>query len=264
MKLKKLILSCVCIFTLHTAMSQVHLGGGVLVGVPNGEYAQYGGSVGVGFDANIFFPFAPKVPLFFGVDVGYVSLASNTQNEVLQADVKIGNTVIDVIQMPLEITTRNNLLQTHAVLRAKAPLPIVEPYIDGLVGFKYIYTRTKIIDQTDNFQFSEPDNNVINASTSQQDFVFSYGGGGGMMVNIGPNAKLDFRFVYLLSAEAEYYTKEDIDNITVEFTGLSEQDYQDKKDGGTLGGDDLDTLLGAPTKSRTDMFFITAGIVFSF
>lgn len=271
MKKKILLLTFLGLFLVNISQAQFQFGGGFLLGLPSGEFAENNSSVGAGVDLNFAAPFAPRVPVYFGLNFGYNSLARRVINETLTAEIKIGNTVIDQLQMPLELTVSNNLIQLHPFLRFKAPLPIVQPYVDVMGGFKYLFTRSKIVDNSNDrfFTRNNPDgDNVISASTSQQDFVLSYGGAVGFQIGKGPIA-VDLRAMYLLSGEAEYFTRDDLDaqNVSVSFTGGDAAAYTAATGSGGegLGSDNLDFgELGQPSKSKTDMLFITLGVVFSF
>lgn len=270
MKKKILLFTFLSLFLTNISQAQFQFGGGFLLGLPMGEFAENNSAVGAGVELNFAAPFAPRVPVYFGLNFGYNNLGREVFNETLTANIEINGNVIDRLEMPLELTISNNLIQLHPFLRFKAPLPIVQPYLDVMGGFKYLFTRSKITDNSPErfFTRNNPDgDNVISASTSQQDFVLSYGGAIGFQIGKGPIA-VDLRATYLLSGEAEYFTRDDIQpgNVNIEFTsGNSQAAYEAQRDGEGLGSDDLNFgELGQPSKSATDMFFITLGVVFSF
>jgi opacity protein-like surface antigen len=75
----------------------------------------------------------------------------------------------------------------------------VRPYVDGLIGFKYLYTNTTIEIDTEN---SPSDTNL-------SDVTLSYGVGGGVQVQLTssrrrPVVLLDAGVRYLRGGRAEY------------------------------------------------------------
>lgn len=238
------------------ALAQFSIGGGVQVGAPYNEFRENTDAIGFGIAGNFFVPFGPGVPLAFGIEAGYMEYGRNSQEETLTAEIRVGNTVIDRLDIPLEIETTNSIIHGHAVLRASAPFPFVQPYIEGRAGVRYIATRTKVLDNSPDFRFSNPDtqDRTIVEKTNLDDYVFSYGGGGGFLVQLVPSLYLDLRVSYLRGGEAEYYDGDDTAQWEVVFTG-SNFDPQN------VDGDDLD-INADPKQSETDMFFFTVGVSF--
>ena len=81
--------------------------------------------------------------------------------------------------------------------------------MDGLFGFSYLFTETKIKDESDLEE--------IASSTNFDDFTYSYGAGGGVMIQVFDGTKklpadagfapiilIDLRIRYLIGGEAEY------------------------------------------------------------
>ncbi|NJL15056.1 MAG: hypothetical protein HC913_20010 [Microscillaceae bacterium] len=210
-----------------------------------------------------FFLFAPNVPVFFGLDFGYMVYGSNTQriNENLLIQASNG-LILGNIPINLRVRTNNNLFNGHAVLRIKAPLATVQPYVDGLVGFNYLSTRTKVFDETQPCLFCDnPDgSNVINASTQEQSFVLSYGGALGMQIRLGETVSLDVRGIYLLGGEAEYFDRSQTQDWTISFTGSGAFNPNNPNPEDL----DLNAPDAAPKRSKTDMFLATVGLTFNF
>ncbi len=257
--MKKIFSLLACLLGLSTfAQAQVHVGANFQLGFPSGEYREVGGDVGIGGGLNVWVPFARQIPVYFGLDFGYMLMSSHNQRINQQANiVGPGGQVLGTIPINYRVTTNNNFLQGHVGLRIKAPLPMIQPYADGLVGFNYLYTRTKIVDENNNNNNNnnnnDDNNTVISARNQAQDFVFSYGGGAGVMIRITDNFGVDLRCVYLLGGQAEYYTRQDIENWTVTVSNPNAQ--------GVPQDANVETV---PRRSRTDLFYSTIGIAFSF
>lgn len=261
MKKTLILLTTLLIITIFVSQAQTHFGISGMVGIPIKEFQDNTESVGGGLRANIFIPVAPSLPVYFGLDFGYLLMGSNTQ--IIDEDlvIRAGNIEIDRINIRLKATTTNNLMNGHAVLRLKAPLPTVQPYVDGLVGFNWLYTRTKVLDETEQRIFvDDPDgSNILNASTQESSLVFSYGLGGGVMLKVGPNFAIDLRGIYLLGQEAEYFDQSQIQKWTLDFDTSATYDPNNRQtEDFSLNSD------STPKNSRTDMFQVTLGIALSF
>lgn len=264
--MKKLILlSLGLLLLIHPLKAQYHLGFSGQLGIPLHEFKDNTNAIGGGFRANLYIPFSPAAPVFFGIDFGYMVYGSNTQRINQNINVVAGNTVLTTIPVNLKVTTNNNLINTFGVLRIKAPLTIVQPYIDGLVGFNYFYTRTKVYDESTNHILTSNNNssnksNVVNARTELNSLVFAYGGGAGLMLKFGPNVKMDLRAIYLLGGEAKYYDSSQTKNWKVEFTGSGTFNPNN------YNSNDIKVVSpdGTPKKSKTDLLSINVGLVIDF
>lgn len=242
--------------------AQTHLGIHGQIGVPVGDFAENTNSIGGGFNIDVFVPFSPNVPIFFGFGLGYMMYGTESQDINEELELRLGNALLDRIPVNLRVTTTNNILQGRTGIRFKAPLTTVQPYIDGIVGFNYIYTRTRVLDNTPDRLFTDPEgSNVITARTNQQDFVLSYGGAFGMMIKLGPNVSLDISGTYLMGGEAEYYDREQIRELELSWGGTEASFDPDNLDPDQIDITDPETTA---KKSATDMFMINAGIAINF
>ena len=102
--------------------------------------------------------------------------------------------------IPDRVTTSNFIFVPHFVLRAQPRSGFIRPYIDGLIGLKYLWTETSIPD----ISVDEGAVNDINLS----DTAFSYGVGGGLQISPTKERKsrfmLDIGVRYLRGGRAEY------------------------------------------------------------
>lgn len=133
-----------------------------------------------------------RSPFYLGADVGFVTYGSESRRQPLSPSIP---------EIDLVVRTTNNIALTHLLFRAQAGSEAVRPYVDGLVGFKYLYTRTSIR--------SEFSDEAIASTTNLSDFTFSYGFGGGVQVRLarigtGGDIALDTKVRYLRGTEAEY------------------------------------------------------------
>jgi len=168
-----------------------------LVGVPQGEFRDNVSNPGFGLDVFGGLGFG-RSPVVIGLDVGFLIYGRERRSE------PFSNTIPDVT---VEVETTNNILQTHFVLRLQPPDGAIRPYADALIGFKYLFTQTRI--ESERFG----DNESIASSTNFDDFALSYGIGGGVTIDLyrpqGEDKEvqsvgLQLGVQYLLGSEADY------------------------------------------------------------
>lgn len=194
-----------------------------------------------------------------GGQMDFMIYGLNAQDKTLSADITVGNTVIDQIIIPLRVINTNSIFGMHALMRITAPTDGVRPYFEGLFGFRYISTSTRIEDASeDGFWSNDEDDNTIVRKTNLGDCVMSYGGGAGLQFEMKNNVYLDLRAYYLLGGQALYYDADDTGKWKVEFNDLS-QNY----DPDNLDPDDF-SIGGQPKESTTDMLMIQLEATFKF
>jgi hypothetical protein len=171
-----------------------------LVGVPQGEFRDNVSNPGFGLDVFGGLGFG-RAPVVIGLDVGFLIYGRERRSE------PFSNTIPDVT---VEVETTNNILQTHFVLRLQPPEGAIRPHADALIGFKYLFTQTRI--ESERFG----DNESIASSTNFDDFALSYGIGGGLTIDLyrpqGEDKEvqsvgLQLGVQYLLGSEADYLRK---------------------------------------------------------
>ncbi len=204
-------------------------------GLPQSEFEETLNDEGFGVDGLLAFRLGES-PFSLGAEFGYLIYGSESRN------VPFSQTIPDVY---VDVETSNNILQSFVFLRAQNDKGAIRPYLDGLLGFNYLFTRTSI---QDNSFFEEEE---IAATTNYDDFAFSYGGGGGIMIRLhdpDPDAEpydkraeimLDLRLRYLYGGEAEYLRQGGIERI------------------------DGEVFLD-PVRSQTDLLTFNIGLAFVF
>lgn len=166
-------------------------------GVPQGVFRDNVTDPGFGIDLFAGLGFG-RSPVVIGLDLGFLVYGRERRTE------PFSTTIPDVT---VDVETTNNVLQTHFVLRFQPPGGTVRPYAEGLFGFKYLFTQTRI--ESERFNDNEP----IASSTNFDDFALSYGVGGGVAIELyrfGEETKeirsveLKLGAQYLIGSEAEY------------------------------------------------------------
>ena len=141
----------------------------------------------------------PGSPVAFGLGLGYLNYGHETRRE------PFSTTIPDVT---VDVETNNAMVMGHFIVRLQQRTGPFAPYVDGLAGFNYIYTDTKIK--------NEDEEDVIAKSTNLDDWAFNYGAGGGLMIYLmslnGNTAEpgslyLDLKVRYLSGSEADYLRK---------------------------------------------------------
>jgi hypothetical protein len=196
------------------------------LGVPSGEFRDqiedpgFGGSVfaGVRFGAS---------PFVLGLDLNV--LVYGRSRDTVPFSTTIGPRVL------VDVVTTNSIVQPHLALRLQPADGLVRPYVDGLLGFKYLFTETSVRDDDRN-----QDDDPIASTTNFDDFAFSGGAGAGLDIRMyRGTAAGDVRDVslhlgvqYLVGQEAEY---------------LAEGDLIDDNNNGRLDPDELDVRRSTTT-----------------
>ena len=179
---------------------------------PQNEFKNQGVPVGLGLDFNgIIYPLKE---LGFGINLGMSQYGLSKRS--------VPYYFSDLITMEEE--TKNNILSGHLFFKL-TPFNKkwnVQPYIEGLIGFKNLNTETTLYNENG---YDDPDTATdereIAASTNANDTAFSYGGGVGIDVLLTKSFNKNtekitgdlFVFIngrYLLGAEAQYLKAGDI------------------------------------------------------
>src|SRR4030095_12911345 len=194
--------------------------------IPQGEFNRNIRTNGYGVGGQFLVRLA-NTPILLGVDAGYAVYGSDEHTE------PISETIPEV---RVKVRTTNNIVFTHFIARAQPRTGKVRPYIDGLIGFKYLFTDTSIIND-----FNDEE---IASTKNLSDGTRSYGVGGGVQIRLARigttgDVALDGKVRYLRGQRAEYLKEGSIrrENGSVFFDVLS---------------------------SRTDVVTVQVGVTFRF
>jgi hypothetical protein len=200
----RLLLLCCLIVSTTIASAQTWQGGlDFMIGSPQGEFRKNVDRVGFGGTANA--GYAPEgTPIMLGLEIGFMNYGSSSRRE------SFSTTIPDVF---VDVSTTNNFIFGHAILRLQPNTGRLRPYLQGMVGFNYLFTETKIEN------INVPGQEVA-SSNNLSDGAFSYGGGAGLMFLVytpddgsisGVFVDLGARYVY--GGEAEYLKEGSIRNV---------------------------------------------------
>jgi hypothetical protein len=195
---------------LTSLMAQPRFQGGLnfAVGFPQGEFKENTGSNGYGLSGQFAYRL-PETPFWIGANLGFLIYGNDTYEVNL----------IQTVPVWVDVTTSNNIFMGHLLFRVQSPNGTIRPYIDGVLGFNYLWTETRIEDQDDD------DDDDIASSTNFDDSAWSYGGGAGILFQVyNPPERedgtrpVDGVFVdagvrYLRGTEAEYLKEGSITQV---------------------------------------------------
>lgn len=152
-------------FLLSThAAAQIQPKGNVsfIMGLPTGEFADNIDHPGFGIDLTGGIAFSPA-PVMIGLNAGFLIYGLERRNE------PFSSTIPDVT---VEVQTTNNVAFGHLFFRLQPQKGALQPYLDALFGFKYLYTQTSVNNQQSN--------ESIATSVNYDDTAASYGLGAGI------------------------------------------------------------------------------------
>lgn len=153
---------------------------------------------GLGFGGNILLQLGRGRPLFAGLECSY----ANFDSESVEYTTNQNGFPED-----FRLRTRTNLLIGHGMLRFK-PFTgfFLQPYFDGLVGFKRLYARTTFTQLFDNNE-----EELIEAGIDQADTAFSFGVGSGVQIRLTshPEILLDLRCTYYMGSNASFMVRDE-------------------------------------------------------
>ncbi len=183
--------------------AQTYLGLTVEGGIPQNDFEDGLDDVGIGLSGQALFH-AGVFPLAVGLDGGLLTYGH--QARPLPAQINGQSAFLGNVE------TTNNVAHLHAVLRLVPNAGAVRPYADGLVGFNYLYTRTRFEQEVilvDGGDFIDLDNDAVRArqvtnSTVLDDFALSYGFGAGMLLRVASGDDDGMPFEAFLELGARY------------------------------------------------------------
>ncbi|HMN49013.1 MAG TPA: hypothetical protein PKD67_07765 [Ignavibacteriaceae bacterium] len=228
MEAKKLIVPLIILFllTLTGKSTAQQVGINLSLAIPQGEFADQVDNLGGGLSGE-FLILSPKLksPIGFGINLGYYIYGMESRREPWS------NTIPDVF---LDVNRTNNLFNFHILFQIGLPQGRIRPYAEGLFGGSYLYTETSVSGQYNS------DN--IASTTNYDDWAWSYGVGGGILILLSGDpvteegaVYLDLKGRYLFGSEAEY-----LKEGSVEIIGGQVRYY--------------------PSQSKTDLLTLHAGV----
>lgn len=216
-----LIVLSVFIFFSQKTLAQAQFNLRLQTGFPLEEFAKKNESVAFGIGGMFLIPIkAEKSVVSVGLDIGYMNYGMKSDDYT------------DATGFNYTLNTSNYIFESFAMVRFKPrwEKSFIYPYVDGLIGGRYIYTLTT----------EKEGSETIDSYMEQEGLSFAYGGAGGLLVSLSDIIKLDVRAVYTQGSKTKYLTKNSI--------------YPDPLF--------PDEFIYDVKKSRTDMLSFQVGITF--
>lgn len=163
-------------------------GGQLIIAVPIGEFDDYV-DTGWGLDGHFRIRLDQQGIVSFRVDGSFVNYGNETRRVCL---------VTCLIEA--DITTSNNILSAAFGPEISVPDGIVQPYINGGIGFSYFSTTSSV-------EGSDNNNEPFASTTNFDDFTFAWIAGGGLRIPLSRGrtpVALDLGARLLDNGEVEY------------------------------------------------------------
>ncbi len=208
---------------------KIDLGLDMVAGVPQNEWRDNVSEEGYGLSGHVGC-FVDDMPLMIGTDIGYMNYGTDKRREIFSY------TIPDV---SVDVRNTNNILMFHGFARLQQRKGVFRPYFEGLLGFRYLFTRTTIKEHW----YTEP----IASYTNFDDFSRSWGFGIGADIAIWQRKRIGRRHgVFDVSL-----------NIGIRQLWGSEAEYLKK---GSIEPDPYGGITYNVLQSRTDMLVPKIGI----
>jgi hypothetical protein len=229
----------------------------VTMGIPMDEFSNTTTSLPFGLTFNYLHQPSTRSPILFGGGLTYLSAGSKTIKQTLSADIKVGNTVIDQLNIPLEFRVGNSILNGHAMMRIQAHSETIKPYFDLLAGFNYLWTSTSLYDRSNqNYFQSKNNNNLIYSKNQQSSITWSAGAGAGIQARLGKNTYLNIGANYMLGGSVKYFDRNQVKNWDIQLNPSAAANAYTE---GTLTENDI-SVNAIPKRSFTNMLMANAGV----
>jgi hypothetical protein len=190
------------ILTLTSSIFAQSVGGSLLLGIPQNEFSEnvnnsaFGGIEG---QITLATP-GPLNPFTVGLNAGFMIYGIENRRAPLST------TVPDVT---VDVERRNSMVNFHLVFQVCPFEGQIKPYLEGVAGGAYIWTETSVEGSSDIYEFA--------STVNQDDFAWSYGIGGGLLISLTDELEgvpgglyLDLKTRFMYGSEAEYLTTGDL------------------------------------------------------
>ncbi|MFN1834661.1 hypothetical protein AB2B38_005310 [Balneola sp. MJW-20] len=194
MKLFKIITASVLLSLIlvypEVEAQKVEFGAGLSYGIPMGDFSDALESDPVGGNFYVTFP-AGKLPFDIGVELGIMTYGDDSRKENFNSQIP---------DVQVEVFRSYNIMTGNLLVRYQIDAGRITPYIDGLAGFNYMFTKTSVR-QSDNTA-------ALASSVNRDDAALNYGGGLGVKFDVfkiaNKQVRMNINGRYLFSDEITY------------------------------------------------------------
>ncbi len=193
-----------------------------IAGIPQGDFEQITGDIGYGASGSVRVPLR-EIPLQLGFDFGFLFFDGATRE----------------VESDPEASVRydTNVSMAHVISRYYFHEGTYSPYVDGLVGVKYLFTDARVARRV-------LPNVAPVTGADLNDWAFSYGAGAGVDIALFSEAQRFWFNALLMSAGARYLFGTEADCIAEETAATGE--------------------VSATQCARTDLFVPQLGLTLRF
>jgi hypothetical protein len=178
------------------------VGGSLILGIPQNEFKEnVNNSLFGGIEGQVTLATPGKLnPFTVGLNASFMIYGIESRRAPLST------TVPDVT---VDVERTNSMVNFHLLFQICPFDGQVRPYLEGVAGGAYIWTETTVEGSNDLYEFA--------STVNQDDFAWSYGAGGGILVSLLEASEdipgglfLDLKARFMFGSEAEYLTTGDL------------------------------------------------------
>jgi hypothetical protein len=131
-----------------------------IYGMPQGDFQQSLNRETYGFDASYLYNI-DYTPIQIGVGLNFHNYGWQTRREFFSPNIQ---------EVQVKVRTTNNMANPHFIARIAPELGPVSPFVEGTIGFNYLYTQSSVLEEWEGEEI---------ATTINHDFVTGSAGIGG-------------------------------------------------------------------------------------
>ena len=170
------------------------IGGNFQLGIPQGQLRRNLDKTSWGFGGSLLGRLRSENPIFVGIDFSIQTFDNETLFEQ-----ELFNGILEEFQ----VTTKNHVMNAHFLVRYQPEVNFfIKPFVEGMLGTKWFYTRTVVKDVNDN------SGETLSSDFDRGDWAASLGAAVGFQINLSKNYLfLEGRCAYLKGTSAEYLVR---------------------------------------------------------
>lgn len=198
--MKKIFLLILVSLVITSTVLPQTAGASFMIGSPQGEFRQNVDRLGYGLQLHgTLWSTSKERPFSIGLNLSYMVYGETSDRRPWPG----------FPEVTLEVNRTNSIANLHFLMQISPFTGTVRPYVEGLAGGAYIFTTSEVKSENSSEQIAQ--------STNYDDFNWSYGWGGGLLLKIASdlgdvsNLYLDLKARYIYGTEAQYLTEDDIE-----------------------------------------------------
>lgn len=179
---------------LNFAESRVYLSAKLQMGIPIGHLGKNLAGNALGSAASFLIKLKKSTPVYMGLEMGIMSYD--------QAFIRYYSQVNGFL-IELQEETKPSIFMAHTLIRIEWPKDaLLQPYFEGMVGFKNMVTRTELRD------IALPEDAYFYSNLDRGDWALSYGAAVGLQMPLFiEGLNFNIRCSYLMGSAADYYAR---------------------------------------------------------